>query len=130
MAVRILLLLLGVFHLGNGLWMLAAPDAWYAAIPGVRETGPLNHHFIADVALAFIASGFGLVLGSTARRSAAAFAAAGAAWPVLHAVLHIWGWVMHGFPPTAALILSEGIGVVGIGALGAVLAWARQQGDS
>jgi hypothetical protein len=130
MAVRVLLLLLGLFHLVNGLWMLAAPDAWYAAIPGVRETGPLNHHFIADVALAYIASGFGLVLGSTARRSAAAFAAAGAAWPVLHAGLHIWNWLMHGFPATAPLALSEGLGVVGVSALVAVLAWLRQQGDS
>ena len=32
MFVRAGLILLGLSHLGNGLWMLVAPDGWYADI--------------------------------------------------------------------------------------------------
>lgn len=130
MAVRAALLILGLFHLVNGLWMLATPEAWYAVIPGVSETGPLNHHFVADIALAFVASGLGLMLGARDRPGAVAFAAAGAAWPALHALLHLWEWLVHGFPATAAVFVSEGIGVVAVGALGAALAWVRQKGEA
>ena len=129
MAIRLMLLILGAFHVGNGLWMLAAPEAWYAAVPGVAMTGPLNHHFISDVALAFLASGGGLVLGATNRPWAAV---AGAAWPALHALLHIWGWFAMGFPRETNVVVSEVVGVVAIGALGAVLAYLRanQKGAS
>lgn len=125
MATRLMLLILGAFHFVNGLWMLAMPMAWYAAIPGVRDTGPLNHHFVADIGLAFLASGAGLALGALRRPWAGAMAVAGATWPALHALLHVWGWLAHGFPTAPPVIISELIGVVGIGILGAVLAWAR-----
>lgn len=130
MFVRAGLILLGLLHLGNGLWMLVAPDGWYAAIPGVSLTGPTNHHFIADIGLAFTASGVGLLIGARAIRSAGAFAVAGATWPALHALLHLWGWIHMGVPASASVAVSEGIGVMLVGALGAALAWIRfsQQG--
>jgi len=127
MAVRAMLLILGAFHLANGVIMLLAPMAWYAAIPGVSATGPLNRHFIADIALAFVASGSGLILGARARPWAGAAAVAGGTWPALHALLHIVGWFAHGLPTTAPTIVSELVGVVGIGILGVALAWARTQ---
>jgi hypothetical protein len=96
MITRLTLVILGLFHTANGAWMVLAPMSWYAAVPGVAESGPLNHHFVADIGLAFIASGAGLVFG--ARTGAGAFALAGATWPVLHALLHMWGWLQHGFP--------------------------------
>jgi hypothetical protein len=133
MFVRAGLVLLGLLHLGNGLWMLIAPDGWYAAVPGVSMTGPINHHFIADIGLAFVVSGAGLLLGARNMRMAGAFAVAGAAWPALHALLHVWGWVHMGFPATAAVAVSESVGVVLVGAFGAALAWMRfteqQRGD-
>jgi hypothetical protein len=127
MAVRVMLLILGLFHLGNGVFMLAAPMAWYMAVPGVSLSGPPNHHFIADIGLIFVASGAGLILGARRGLRAAVWAMAGAAWPTLHAVLHIWGWFAHGFPATPPTIASEVIGVVGIGILGVVLAWLRNR---
>jgi hypothetical protein len=127
MAVRLMLLILGVFHLLNGLTMLAAPMAWYMAVPGVRASGALNHHFIADIGLIFVASGAGLILGARKGPRAAVWAAAGAAWPALHALLHIWGWFAHGFPATGPLIASDVLGVVGVGVLGVALAWARNR---
>ena len=125
MFVRAGLILLGLFHLGNGLWMLWAPDGWYAAVPGVSLTGAINHHFIADIGLAFVASGAGLLLGARNMRSAGAFAVAGSAWPALHALLHLWGWIQMGLPANASVAVSEGVGVMLVGAAGAALAWFR-----
>lgn len=127
MAVRVMLLILGAFHLLNGASMLAAPMAWYMAVPGVSASGPLNHHFIADIGLIFVASGAGMILGARTGLRAVTLAAAGAAWPALHALLHIRNWFAHGFPTTGPLIASEVFGVVGLGALGVALAWARNK---
>jgi hypothetical protein len=128
MRTRIVLAVLGLFHIANGVWMVLAPMSWYVAIPGVAETGPLNHHFVADIGLAFIASGAGLLAGL--RKNTAMLAMAGATWPALHALLHIWGWLVHGFPPGPNVFVSETVGVVIIGAVGVLAAWlnARKQG--
>jgi len=123
MFIRWGLVLLGFFHLANGLFMLFAPESWYAAVPGVSATGPMNHHFIQDIGFAFIASGTGLALG--ARQHAAAFAVAGAVWPALHALLHVIGWLQMGFPADMNAALSEAVGVVLVGALGVFLAGMR-----
>jgi len=132
MATRIILLVLGLLHLVNGVWMLADPMGWYAAIPGVVATGPANMHFIGDVGLAFAASGAGLMLGFRQGARAASFALAGAAFPALHALFHIWGWLQHGFPAAANVAMSEVFGVVAVSALGVAAAWlrARQEGAS
>ncbi len=95
---RILLGLFGLLNLGNGLLMLAAPHLWYETVPGVVATGPFNHHFVIDIALAYVASGAFMLAGFSERRGAAAFALAGAAWPALHALFHILGWIADGFP--------------------------------
>jgi hypothetical protein len=126
----LLLLLVGIFHIGNGLWMLAAPESWYAAIPGVMMTGPFNHHFILDIGMAFVASGGFLALGTRASASAATFAIAGATWPVLHALIHIANWIVGGFPAEPQMIVSEVVGVVGLATLGGVLAWLRAKGET
>jgi hypothetical protein len=130
MLTRTLLVLLGVFHLVNGLWMLAAPEGWYSAIPGVVQTGPFNHHFILDVGKAFVASGSFFLLGARADASAATFAIAGATWPILHALIHIAGWITGGFPKEPRMILSDVVGVVGLAAIGGLLAWFRSRGET
>jgi hypothetical protein len=123
MIVRVLLLLLGVFHIANGIFMLIAPAEWYMTVPGVTATGPFNPHFILDIGMAFVASGAGLLLG--ARRNASA----GATWPALHALIHIDGWLMHGFSADPKIAVSEVVGVVGMAALGVALAWLRLRGE-
>lgn len=123
MIVRILLILVGLAHIVNGGSMLLDPAAWYHGVPGVAGTGPFNAHFIQDIGLIFIASGAGLTLGAKARH--ADFALAGATWPALHALLHIYGWIMHGFPHDMHAAMGEVIGVVGLGALGLILALIR-----
>lgn len=128
MVIRVLLLLLWLFHLVDGLVMLFAPAQWFAAVPGVSMTGPFNHHFVQDVGLAFIASGAGLGFGATSRPQAGLLAAAGATWPVLHALLHIWGWFT-GAMADSHLIATEAFGVVLPAALGLGLAWLRLKGE-
>jgi hypothetical protein len=123
--VRALLLLLGLFHLANGLFMLSAPARWYASVPGVTATGPFNPHFVLDIGMAFVASGIGLMLGARRSAHAATLALAGAAWPALHALIHVDGWLMHGFPSEPRVAVAEAVGVVGLAALGVVLAWMR-----
>ena len=122
---RLGLCALGLFHLVNGAWMIASPNSWYWTTAGVAATGPMNPHFIVDVGLAFLASGAGLLMGLGAGPQAAAFALAGATWPVLHALFHIWQWLAHGFPVQTDVAATEMIGVVGLAALGAGLAFIR-----
>lgn len=125
MAIRAILLILGLFNLGNGLFMLDAPDQWYHTIPGVTASGPPNMHFIGDIGLAYMASGAGLIWGARNGALAAAFALAGATWPTLHALMHISEWMHHGFPSDPQAAMSEAVGVVAISFLGMAVAYVR-----
>ena len=127
--VRILLILLGAFHILNGAFMLLAPGLWYTMVPGVIDTGPLNQHFVYDVGMAFIASGAMLVLGARRGRAAAILACAGATWPALHALIHVVGWLTMGFPSQEQVAFSEIVAVAGLAALGVALAWLRLRGE-
>ena len=82
-------LVLGLLQLLNGLFMLAAPEAWYHAIPTVPGTGPFNPHFVRDIGCAFVAAGAGLIWLS---RNARAWPAAliGSLFLGLHALTHVW----------------------------------------
>jgi hypothetical protein len=129
MVVRPGLLILGLFHLANGLAMLAAPEAWAARVVHLTAPDHLHHHFIADIAMAFLASGIGLML-ATRRGASAAWAAAGATWPALHALLHVKDWLLDGPPAAMGDLINEGLGVVVAGAAGAVLAWLRTRQEA
>lgn len=61
MILRILYVVFGLGSLGNGIYMLVAPDAWFhEGPPGVSNTGPMNAHFVRDVGIAFLMVGAGL----------------------------------------------------------------------
>ena len=80
--------ILAVVNALNGLVMLFAGPFWWAAVPGVADTGPFNPHFVQDVGAAFLAAG--LALGARAWRARYWPAAvAGAAFLVAHALLHL-----------------------------------------
>lgn len=129
MGLKIGLVLVGLFNVLNGLYMLVNPDAWFARVIGDMPMGMMDDHFIRDVGFAYLASGVGLIWGVRAGATAAAFALAGSVWPVLHAFFHLDLWAMHGVPQGAAL-LNEGVGVVVLSFLGAMLAWLRfRKGD-
>ena len=130
MIMRLALVLLGFFHLVNGLVMLVAPDQWYAMVPGVVQSGPMNHHFIADIGMAFLASGAGMLMAWRTGAAAAAFALAGATFPALNALIHVWEWIADGIPADPQRMASDAILVMVVSFLGLALAWmrARQEG--
>jgi peptidoglycan/LPS O-acetylase OafA/YrhL len=79
---------LAAINVLNGLVMLFAGPFWWNAVPGVTDTGPYNPHFVQDVGAAFLAAG--LALGARAWRTQYWPAAvAGAAFLVVHALLHL-----------------------------------------
>ena len=129
MLVRSLLAAIGLLHLASGLWMLLAPEHWYATVPGVIATGPFNPHFITDIALAFGLSGIGLMLGARRGTTPGAFAVAGTAWPAAHGLFHLWEWLTDGVPQDPMAATTALIGVMLPGLAGAVLAWMRSRQD-
>ncbi|MDR3418742.1 MAG: hypothetical protein P4L83_21420 [Nevskia sp.] len=80
---------LGMLLLANGAFMVAAPEAWYHAVPTVPDTGPFNPHFVRDIGCAFATAALGLLWFA---RDAAARPAALAAsvFLGLHALTHVW----------------------------------------
>jgi hypothetical protein len=79
---------LGLLAAANAVFMLLAPVAWYATVPGVPNTGPFNAHFIRDIGAAFLVAGGSLVwFAHDARARPAALACA--AFFVLHALVHL-----------------------------------------
>ncbi len=84
---KILTYILAAVMAGNGVYMFVDPAAWYAAVPGVPDTGPLNIHFVRDIGIAYFTAGAGLawsVLGAGWRASALAAMFIG-----LHSLLHV-----------------------------------------
>ena len=47
----------------NGVFMLASPESWYFAVPGVTSTGPFNQHFLRDIGLIFLFLGGAFLAG-------------------------------------------------------------------
>jgi len=86
---RTLAFILGVGLAANGLIMLAVPADWYAMVPGVPETGPLNAHFVRDVGAAYLVAGATLTYFAF-ERAARPAVLAGAAFLALHALVHLW----------------------------------------
>jgi uncharacterized protein YjeT (DUF2065 family) len=78
----------GLLSVANGIFMLIAPAPWYAIIPGVSGSGPLNAHFLRDIGAAFIVAGGSLAWFCYDVRARPA-AVAAAAFFVLHAVVHL-----------------------------------------
>lgn len=125
---RIVLAAVGSVHIAHGLTMIAAPAFWYNTVPGVANTGPANLHFIPDIGFAFLLSGMGLLAGLARGERTGALALAGAAWPLFHALFHVWGWLTGHLPSDGSAFATELIGVIGLSVLGASAVLARHAG--
>jgi hypothetical protein len=83
---KILTFILAAAMAANGVYMFIDPAGWYAAVPGVPATGPLNYHFVRDIGIAYFTAGAALawsVMGGGWRASALAALFLGG-----HALLH------------------------------------------
>lgn len=89
---RILTLILAALMAANGVAMFVDPLSWYAAVPGVSDTGPPNIHFIRDIGIAYFTAGAALAWSEFGGgwRSAAL----GALFLGGHALLHAGETVM------------------------------------
>ena len=83
-------LTLGVAAEANGLFMLASPEAWYFAVPGVTTTGPFNQHFLRDIGLIFLFIGTAFLVGTALPRYRIVLWAAPTLWLWGHALFHFW----------------------------------------
>lgn len=119
---RMIAVALAIAMGGNGIWMFVDPSGWYASIPGVPDTGPLNVHFVKDIGLAYLTAGIGFgwsAFGGGWRASALA-----TLFIALHALLHV-GETMMGHHHD--VILNELMAVHLPAVLGAWLAYAQNR---
>lgn len=69
--------------------MLLDPQAWYATVPGVTESGPLNVHFVRDIGCSYLVAGLGLLWRALDPARGWPAAVAGAAFLLAHAAIHV-----------------------------------------
>ncbi len=121
--------ILAAFHGLNGLRMIFDPAGWYASVPGIEHTGPLNTHFVPDIGFAFLTSALGFAVWA-ARPRAAAWAVMGAAWPALHGIFHLIGFAHH--MPGGLPLVTETAGVLLPGLAGLAIAGAalKREGNA
>lgn len=84
---RVTVNILCVALLVNAVFMAFTPPLWYALVPGVPETGPLNHHFVRDIGLAYFSAAVGLFRAQ--RGGGWKTAALGSLFVCLHSALHV-----------------------------------------
>jgi hypothetical protein len=88
-AQRAVLALAGLAMGFSGAWMLMDAGGWYAATPGVAESGPLNEHFVQDIGAAFVAFAVGLLFAIRPLPARFALLSVAALFAVLHALIHV-----------------------------------------
>lgn len=76
--------------LGNGLFMLIAPETWYYSVPGVVQSGPYNQHFIRDIGIIYFFIGLAFTFGLMKPHRRIEFWGAASLWLAAHAVFHFW----------------------------------------
>jgi hypothetical protein len=82
--------LLAALLAANAAYMLAAPLAWYDAVPGVPLTGAFNPHFVRDIGMAYLVAAAGLAWFAWRPVQGWPALAAGAAFLTLHALIHVY----------------------------------------
>ena len=88
---RWVLLVLALGNVGNAVWMLAQPVAWFHDLPaGVPDFGPLNEHFVRDIGSAFLVQGLALGWAAFSPPWRVPLVAPVTAFAVLHALAHVY----------------------------------------
>ena len=86
---RIIAVVLAVILGGNAVVQLAAPLAWYDAVPGVPGTGAFNPHFVRDIGAAYLVTAMGLAWFAWRPLQGWPALVAGAAFLILHSAIHL-----------------------------------------
>jgi hypothetical protein len=113
-----------VFLIGNGVFMLLAPEPWYYRIPGVKETGSFNQHFIRDIGIIQMFLGAAFAIGAVRLPLRMLLWTVATLWLIAHAFFHFWEVAVGICAPSAlardfpAVTMPAIFGIVAI-------AWAR-----
>jgi hypothetical protein len=111
----------------NGLFMLASPERWYFAVPGVTDTGPFNQHFVRDIGLIFLFIGTAFLAGAMLPRYRIVLWLAPTLWLWGHALFHFWEVAVGICGP--AVLLRDFPAVTLPAVIGTVLTfWAASEG--
>jgi len=82
--------IMGLGNLGNGLWMILAPENWFLYLPaGVPDTGPFNHHFVQDIGSAFTTIGVMFLLSAPRALERRGVVLAAGLFYLLHSIVHV-----------------------------------------
>ena len=111
----------------NGVWMIADPAGWYAGVPGVHDTGPLNEHFVRDIGAAYLTVAACLALAWRRPLAAVPLLWAGSVFMVLHGLFHLGESVAGRLPLVHLLIDLPGVLLPAL-ALPALAWWSRRHG--
>ena len=94
---------------GTATWMIATPEGWWAAVPGVGNTGPYNAHFVRDVGCTYMALAVCLAAGLLRPRWLYPMVLVPAIWMALHASLHLWDVASSRLPLEHLLLDAPGV---------------------
>ena len=110
MLLRGLLVVFGLMSLGNGLYMLAAPDHWFHEMPAaIPDTGPMNPHFVRDVGVVYALAGGGLLWGAMNLATAYPVLVMAALFYAGHGALHVADILMGYLPASHWMIDFTGV---------------------
>ncbi|NJN51100.1 MAG: hypothetical protein HC809_04290 [Gammaproteobacteria bacterium] len=76
--------------LGNGTFMVIAPESWYWMVPGVPDRGPFNQHFVRDIGFVYVLGGAAFIYGAVYAEHRLLLWSLPTAWLVSHALFHVW----------------------------------------
>lgn len=118
---RTLLGAFAIFTAAIGVFLLAAPQAFYTNVTGVGATGSFNDHFFRDVGLAYITLAAGAAFALFRPEYALPVAAMAALYLVGHAVLHVFLEGREVASGNGATALAEAPGIYLLAALAVAL---------
>jgi hypothetical protein len=116
-----------VFLIGNGLFMLLAPEPWYYLIPGVKETGSFNQHFIRDIGIIQMFLGAAFAIGAVRVPLRMFLWTVATLWLIAHAFFHFWEVAVGICAPSALARDFPAVTMPAIFGIAAI-AWARSHG--
>ena len=82
------MLVLGGLLAANGIFMLASPEVWFSAVPGVGRTGLFNQHFIRDIGILYLFIGMSFAYGALNQPWRLVAWGLPTAWLACHACFH------------------------------------------
>lgn len=98
--IRYIIGVLAAASIANSIWMISIPLAWYQRVPAaVPDFGPYNEHLVRDVGCAYGAIGVALAVSVWNASLRLPFAIVGAAFYVLHALMHVFDTARGVVPP-------------------------------